>query len=111
VVVFGDRQFIQCLRNNPISKQPGITEVLKESLGKEGSEVVTKCNRLRMLATTEKCVSPMSPTAETLLRLVAIRTGAQGEPIKLWLAKWVMNVMQEMADPALSLNRGSRNLG
>jgi DNA-damage-inducible protein D len=42
-------------------------------------------------------------TAETLLRL--IQSIPKAEPIKLWLAKVGYEHMQEMADPALSLDR------
>ncbi len=44
-------------------------------------------------------------TAETLLRLVQSVPSPKAEPIKLWLAKVGYERMQEMADPALSLNR------
>jgi hypothetical protein len=44
-------------------------------------------------------------TAETLLRLVQSVPSPKAEPIKLWLAKVGYERMQEMADPALSLER------
>ncbi|WP_439115211.1 hypothetical protein [Hydrogenophaga sp.] len=44
-------------------------------------------------------------SAETLLRLVQSVPRPKAEPIKLWLAKVGYERMQEMADPALSLNR------
>ena len=44
-------------------------------------------------------------TAETLLRLVQSVPSPKAEPIKLWLAKVGYERMQEMADPARSLNR------
>ena len=44
-------------------------------------------------------------TAETLLRLVQSIPSPKAEPIKFWLAKVGYERMQEMADPALSLNR------
>jgi DNA-damage-inducible protein D len=43
--------------------------------------------------------------ATTLLRLVQSIPSPKAEPIKLWLAKVGYERMQEMADPALSLNR------
>lgn len=43
--------------------------------------------------------------AETLLRLVQSIPSPKAEPIKLWLAKVGYERMQELADPALSLNR------
>ena len=44
-------------------------------------------------------------TAETLLGLVQAIPSPKAEPTKLWLAKVGYERMQEMADPALSLNR------
>jgi NADH dehydrogenase/NADH:ubiquinone oxidoreductase subunit G len=43
--------------------------------------------------------------AETLLRLVQSVPSPKAEPIKLWLAKVGYERMQEMTDPALSLER------
>ncbi|SNR90076.1 BRO family, N-terminal domain [Humidesulfovibrio mexicanus] len=80
-------------------------KVLKNRLGKEGSELVTKCNRLKLTAADGKKYLTDVATAETLLRLVQSVPSPRAEPIKLWLAKVGYERMQEMADPALSLNR------
>jgi len=80
-------------------------KVLKNRLGKEGSEVVTKCNRLKMTAEDGKMRLTDVATAETLLRLVQSVPSPKAEPIKLWLAKVGYERMQEMADPARSLDR------
>jgi DNA-damage-inducible protein D len=78
---------------------------LKRRLGKEGSEVVTNCHQLKMRATDGKQRLTDVATAETLLRLVQSIPSPKAEPIKRWLAKVGHERMQEMADPALSLNR------
>jgi len=80
-------------------------KVLKNRLSKEGSEVVTNCNRLKMIATDGKQRLTDVATAETLLRLVQSVPSPKAEPIKLWLAKVGYERMQEMTDPAKSLNR------
>jgi len=80
-------------------------KVLKNRLKKEGSEVVTNCNRLKMTATDGKQRFTDVATAETLLRLVQSVPSPKAEPIKLWLAKVGYERMQGMADPARSLNR------
>jgi hypothetical protein len=80
-------------------------KVLKNRLGKEGSEVVTNCNRLKMPSKDGKQRLNDVATAETLLRLVQSVPSPKAEPIKLWLAKAGYERMQEMADPALSLER------
>ena len=78
---------------------------LKERLGKEGSESVTNCHQLKMPAADGKQRMTDVATAETLLRLVQSVPSPKAEPIKLWLAKVGYERMQELADPALSLNR------
>ena len=78
---------------------------LKERLGKEGSQLVTNCHQLKMAAEDGKQRLTDVATAETLLRLVQSVPSSKAEPIKLWLAKVGFERMQEMADPALSLDR------
>lgn len=78
---------------------------LKERLGKEGSQLVTNCHQLKLTAADGKQRLTDVATAETLLRLVQSVPSPKAEPIKLWLAKVGYERMQEMADPALSLNR------
>ena len=80
-------------------------KVLKNRLSKEGSESVTKCNQLKLPAADGKSYLTDVATAETLLRLVQSIPSPKAEPIKIWLAKVGYERMQEMADPALSLNR------
>ena len=80
-------------------------KVLKNRLGKEGSQLVTNCNQLKMTAEDGKQRLTDVATAETLLRLVQSVPSPKAEPIKLWLAKVGYERMQEMADPALSLER------
>jgi len=62
-------------------------KVLKNRLKKDGSEVVTNCNRLKMTATDGKQRLTDVATAETLLRLVQSVPSPKAEPIKMWLAK------------------------
>ncbi len=78
---------------------------LKERLGKEGSQLVTSCHQLKMLAADGKQRPTDVATAETLLRLVQSVPSPKAEPIKLWLAKVGYERIQEMADPARSLDR------
>jgi hypothetical protein len=78
---------------------------LKERLGNEGSQLVTDCHQLKMTAEDGKMRLTDVATAETLLRLVQSVPSPKAEPIKLWLAKVGYERMQEMADPALSLDR------
>jgi hypothetical protein len=79
-------------------------KVLKSRLNKEGSQLVSNCYQLKMAADDGKQRLTDVATAETLLRLVQSVPSPKAEPIKLWLAKVGYERMQEMADPALSLN-------
>ena len=80
-------------------------KVLKNRLHKEGSESVTKCNRLKLPAADGKNYLTDVASAETLLRLVQSVPSPKAEPIKLWLAKVGYERMQEMDDPARALDR------
>ena len=66
---------------------------------------MTNCHRLKLPAADGKKYLTDVATAETLLRLVQSVPSPKAEPIKLWLAKVGYERMQEMSDPALSLER------
>jgi len=78
---------------------------LKERLGQEGNQSVTNCHRLKLPAADGKSYVTDVANAETLLRLVQSVPSPKAEPIKLWLAKVGYERMQELADPALAVER------
>ncbi len=78
---------------------------LKERLRKEGSQSVTNCHRLKLEAADGKQYLTDVADPETLLRLIQSVPSPKAEPIKLWLAKVGYERMQDMADPARSLDR------
>ncbi len=80
---------------------------LKRKLAQEaGSEQpYEKIVRLKLTAPDGKQRDTDCAEAETLLRIVQSIPSPKAEPIKLWLAKVGYERMQEMADPALSLDR------
>ena len=80
-------------------------KVLKNRLKKEGSESVTNCNRLKIRAQDGKQRLTDVADVETLLRLIQSVPSPKAESIKLWLAKVGYERMQEMVDPAISLDR------
>ena len=82
---------------------------MKNRLKKEGSESVTNCNRLKLEAADGKKYLTDVANPETLLRLIQSVPSPKAEPIKLWLAKVGYERMQEMADPARSLDRAREN--
>ncbi|MBI1920249.1 MAG: hypothetical protein HYS23_04110 [Geobacter sp.] len=80
-------------------------KVLKNRLKNEGSETVTKCNRLKLSAEDGKMRLTDVASPEILLRLIQSVPSPKAEPIKLWLAKVGYERMQDMTDPARSLDR------
>lgn len=71
----------------------------------DGAELSTYCRQLKMRATDGKQRLTDAATAEGLLRIIQSIPSPKAEPIKLWLAKVGYERMQEIADPARSLNR------
>jgi len=82
---------------------------MKGRLKKEGSELVTKCDQLKMQSADGKFYKTDVANAETLLRLIQSVPSPKAEPLKLWLAKVGHERMQEIADPEQSLNRAREN--
>jgi hypothetical protein len=80
-------------------------KVLKNRLKKEGSQTVTNCNRLKMVAEDGKLRLTDTADPETLLRIIQSVPSPRAEPIKLWLAKVGYERIQDMNDPARSLDR------
>jgi hypothetical protein len=78
---------------------------LKERLKKEGSQSVTDCHQLKLPAADGKSYLTDVANPETLLRLIQSVPSPKAEPIKLWLAKVGYERIQEMADPARSVDR------
>ncbi len=71
----------------------------------DGAELSTFCRQLKLPAVDGKQRLTDCATAESLLRIVQSIPSPKAEPIKLWLAKVGYERMQELADPALSLDR------
>ena len=78
---------------------------LKNRLKNEGSEVVTNCDQLKILAQDGKMRKTDVADVETLLRLIQSVPSPKAEPVKLWLAKVGYERMQEISDPEKALNR------
>lgn len=78
---------------------------LKSRLKNEGSELVTNCDKLKMIAQDGKMRETDVADVETLLRLIQSIPSPKAEPVKMWLAKVGYERMQEMADPEQALNR------
>ncbi len=84
-------------------------KVLKSRLKDEGSEVVTKCNQLKFLASDGKYYLSDAADTETAFRLIQSIPSPKAEPFKLWLARVGYERIQETTDPEKSINRGRMN--
>ncbi len=80
-------------------------KVLKNRLNAEGSELVTKCNQLKMKSSDDKYYLTDAADTEVLLRLIQSIPSPNAEPFKLWLAKVGYERLEETADPELAINR------
>ena len=80
---------------------------LKRKLAQEAGteQPYEKIVRLKLTAPDGRQRETDCATAKTLLRIVQSVPSPKAEPIKLWLARVGYERMQEMADPALSLDR------
>jgi hypothetical protein len=66
---------------------------------------VTDCHQLKLEAADGKKYLTDVASPETLLRLIQSVPSPKAEPIKLWLAKVGYERIQDMSDPARSLDR------
>ena len=82
---------------------------LKNRLKEEGSEVVTKCDQLKLQASDNKFYLTDVADPEIILRLIQSIPSPKAEPLKLWLAKVGYERLQEIADPERSVNRAREN--
>jgi hypothetical protein len=80
-------------------------KVLKHRLAKEGSQLVTKCNQLKMLSSDGKYYKTDVADTEQLFRLIQSIPSPKAEPFKLWLAKVGRERMDEIEDPEIGIDR------
>src|SRR3989344_2956281 len=78
---------------------------LAERLRREGSEVVTKCHQLKMIATDDKMRLTDVADTEVMLRIIQSIPSPNAEPFKLWLARVGYERIEETHDPELAINR------
>ena len=97
---------IQALTNqNDFTRARKYWNKLAERLRIEGSEVVTKCHQLKMLAADGKMRLTDVADTEVMLRIIQSVPSPNAEPLKLWLAKVGYERIEETHDPELAINR------
>ncbi len=78
---------------------------LKQRLNEEGSETVTKCHGLKMLAADGKMRLTDVADTEIMLRIIQSIPSPQAEPFKLWLARVGYERIEEAEDPEKAIQR------
>jgi hypothetical protein len=80
-------------------------KVLKNRLKKEGSQLVTNCNQLKMESSDGKFYKTDVADTEQLFRLIQSVPSKKAEPFKLWLAQVGRERIDEIEDPELGFDR------
>ena len=78
---------------------------LKQRLREEGSEVVTLCHGLKLLAPDGKLRETDCANTEGIFRIIQSVPSPKAEPFKRWLAKVGYERVQEIEDPELGTKR------
>lgn len=78
---------------------------LKQRLSEEGSEVVTFCHGLKLVAVDGKKYKTDCANTEGLFRIIQSIPSPKAEPFKRWLAKVGYERVQEIENPELATQR------
>lgn len=80
-------------------------KVLKHRLLKEGNEMVTSCNRLKLLAPDGKMRMTDVADAQQIFRIIQSIPSRKAEPFKQWMAQVAAQRLDQMQDPELSIEQ------
>ncbi len=80
-------------------------KVLKHRLNKEGSQLVTNCNQLKMQSADGKFYKTDVADTEQLFRLIQSIPSPKAEPFKMWLAQTGRERIDEIEDPEIGIDR------
>lgn len=81
-------------------------KVLKNRLVKEGNQLVTSCNQLKLKSPKDgKRYKTDVANTEQLLRIIQSIPSPKAEPFKLWLARVGAERIEETIDPELTIDR------
>jgi len=89
---------------NPLSARKYWNK-LRQRLNEEGSEVVTNCHRLGLLALDGKIRLTDCANTKSLFRLIQSIPSKKAEPFKNWLAEVGYDRVQEIENPELAQQR------
>ena len=80
-------------------------KVLKNRLKKEGSQLVTSCNQLKMPSSDGKKYKTDCMNMEQVFRLIQSIPSPKAEPFKLWMSHVAKERLDEIQDPEITINR------
>ena len=80
-------------------------KVLKNTLKKEGSQLITNCNQLKMQSADGKYYKTDVASTDQLFRLIQSIPSPKAEPFKLWIAQVAKERLDQMQDPELSIEQ------
>ncbi len=80
-------------------------KVLKHRLNKEGSQLVTNCNQLKMKSSDGKFYKTDVADTEQIFRLIQSIPSPKAEPFKVWLAQVGRERIDEIEDPEIGIDR------
>lgn len=80
-------------------------KVLKSRLKKEGSELVTNCNQLKLQSSDGNFYKTDVSDTEQLFRLIQSIPSPKAEPFKLWIAQVARERLDEIEDPEIGIDR------
>ena len=78
---------------------------LSQRLREEGSEVVTNCHQLKLLASEGKLRETDCANTKSMFRIIQSIPSKKAEPLKLWLAQVGYERIQEIENPELAQDR------
>ena len=80
-------------------------KVLKHRLKKEGNELVTNCNQLKLVASDGKRYKTDVADTHQILRIIQSIPSPKAEPFKQWMANVAAERIKQLQDPELSINQ------
>lgn len=80
-------------------------KVLKHRLKKEGAELVTNCNQLKLLASDGKRYKTDVADTEQMFRIIQSVPSPKAEPFKQWMARVAAERLDQMQDPELGIQQ------
>ena len=96
---------IGALTGGDYNKSRNYWKWLKNKLNKEGSQLVSNTNQLKMRAKDGKIRETDTLDTKGTLRLIESVPSPKAEPFKMWLARLGDERINEVFDPELAINR------